>query len=58
MNFGQAIKSGFNNYVNFSGRAPRSEYWYWTLFGLIVAIISTALPAPLELPARSELSVS
>ena len=32
MNFGQAISSGFSNYVNFSGRAVRSEYWYWVLF--------------------------
>ena len=32
MNFGQAISSGFSNYVNFSDRACRSEYWYWFLF--------------------------
>jgi uncharacterized membrane protein YhaH (DUF805 family) len=32
MNFFEAISSGFRNYVNFSGRAIRSEYWYWTLF--------------------------
>ena len=32
MNFGQAISNGFSNYVTFSGRAIRSEYWYWTLF--------------------------
>jgi uncharacterized membrane protein YhaH (DUF805 family) len=29
MNFTQAISSGFSNYVNFAGRAIRSEYWYW-----------------------------
>jgi uncharacterized membrane protein YhaH (DUF805 family) len=32
MNFPQAIASGFRNYVNFSGRASRSEFWYWELF--------------------------
>jgi uncharacterized membrane protein YhaH (DUF805 family) len=32
MNFGQAVKSGFSHYVTFSGRAVRSEYWYWVLF--------------------------
>jgi uncharacterized membrane protein YhaH (DUF805 family) len=32
MGFWQAIVSGFSNYVSFSGRAVRSEYWYWTLF--------------------------
>ncbi len=35
MNFIQAIKSGFANYVNFSGRAIRSEYWLWFLFTVI-----------------------
>jgi uncharacterized membrane protein YhaH (DUF805 family) len=32
MNFPQAIASGFINYATFSGRAARSEYWYWALF--------------------------
>ena len=36
MNFLDAIKSGFSNYVNFSGRAIRSEYWYWTLFVFVL----------------------
>lgn len=30
------------NYANFSGRARRSEYWYFTLFNLF-AFISTAI---------------
>ena len=32
MGFVEAISSGFRNDVGFSGRAARSEYWYWTLF--------------------------
>ena len=32
MTFGQAISSGFSNYVNFSDRACRSEFWFWRLF--------------------------
>lgn len=36
MNFGQAVSSCFKNYSTFSGRAPRSEYWYWTLFVFLV----------------------
>ena len=32
MNFGQAVSSCFSNYVTLSGRASRSEYWYWCLF--------------------------
>jgi uncharacterized membrane protein YhaH (DUF805 family) len=43
MTFTQAIRSGFQNYVNFSGRAPRSEYWYWTLFSILMAIASALI---------------
>ena len=42
MSFVDAIKSGFANYVNFSDRACRSEYWFWVLFvvlGSLVAMI-------------------
>jgi uncharacterized membrane protein YhaH (DUF805 family) len=38
MNFAAAVRSGFNNYVTFSGRASRSEYWYWALFTVIASI--------------------
>jgi uncharacterized membrane protein YhaH (DUF805 family) len=38
MNFTEAIASGFNNYVNFAGRAIRSEFWYWTLFAALASL--------------------
>lgn len=38
MSFGEAIKSVFFKYGTFSGRACRSEYWYFFLFNLIAAI--------------------
>jgi uncharacterized membrane protein YhaH (DUF805 family) len=38
MTFTQAVSSGFQNYANFSGRAARSEYWYWTLFTFLASI--------------------
>ncbi|MGO6743539.1 DUF805 domain-containing protein [Rhizobium leguminosarum] len=38
MGFGQAIGSFFKNYVNFSGRASRSEFWFSTLFVVLVSI--------------------
>jgi uncharacterized membrane protein YhaH (DUF805 family) len=38
MNFWQAVRSVFSDYVKFSGRAVRSEYWYWSLFVSIVAL--------------------
>jgi uncharacterized membrane protein YhaH (DUF805 family) len=43
MDFSEAIKSGFHNYVNFSGRAARSEYWYWQLFFCLVGIASALI---------------
>ncbi|MBX4929053.1 DUF805 domain-containing protein [Rhizobium binae] len=39
MDFGQAIASFFKNYVNFSGRASRSEFWYSFLFAFLVSIV-------------------
>ena len=41
MNFQIAIRSGFNNYANFKGRATRAEYWWWALFSLIVQIVTS-----------------
>jgi uncharacterized membrane protein YhaH (DUF805 family) len=38
MGFIDAISAGFRNYVNFSSRASRSEYWYWVLFTVLLAI--------------------
>lgn len=32
MSFGQAIKTCFRKYFVISGRAPRSEFWWFTLF--------------------------
>ncbi len=40
MNFTEAITSGFQNYVNFRGRAARSEFWWWTLFAIIASIVA------------------
>jgi uncharacterized membrane protein YhaH (DUF805 family) len=38
MGFTEAISAGFRNYVNFSGRATRSEFWYWVLFAVLASI--------------------
>jgi uncharacterized membrane protein YhaH (DUF805 family) len=43
VDFAQAVKSGFRNYATFGGRASRSEYWYWVLFSVIVAIVTAAI---------------
>ena len=43
MNFGEAISSGFNRYVDFEGRSSRAEYWWWTLFAILVNIAATVI---------------
>ena len=43
MDFTQAIAEGFRNYIKFSGRASRSEYWYWTLFCFLVGIVTSCM---------------
>jgi uncharacterized membrane protein YhaH (DUF805 family) len=40
MGFTAAIKTGFQKYIGFSGRAARSEYWYWVLFVILVQIVA------------------
>lgn len=39
MSFVDAIKSCFTQYVGFSGRARRSEYWYFCLFNILIGIV-------------------
>ena len=43
MGFGEAVSSVFSKYVGFSGRAPRSEYWYWLLFYCLVLIVAVLI---------------
>ena len=43
MSFADAIRSVFSQYVGFSGRARRSEFWYWTLFQIILGVIASIL---------------
>ena len=46
MGFGDAVRNALmNNYVNFNGRASRSEYWWFVLFTIIVNFIATAFPS-------------
>lgn len=37
--FGEAISVCFSNYATFSGRASRSEYWFFYLFTFLVGIV-------------------
>lgn len=43
MGFVDAVKSVFTHYVTFSGRARRSEYWYFYLFTILVSAAISVL---------------
>lgn len=36
MTFAQSISTCFSKYCTFSGRASRSEFWWWALFTFII----------------------
>ena len=41
--FSQAVSVSLRNYFTFSGRASRSEYWYFFLFTVLVGVITALL---------------
>ena len=42
MKFDQAVRSVFTKYATFTGRASRSEYWWWFLFYIIGTFVVSA----------------
>lgn len=38
-----AIKKGFRGYVVWNARSTRSEYWWWSLFAFIAAIVAAII---------------
>jgi uncharacterized membrane protein YhaH (DUF805 family) len=40
MNMQEAVRSVLSQYSNFSGRARRSEFWFWTLAVFIVSVVA------------------
>jgi uncharacterized membrane protein YhaH (DUF805 family) len=43
MSFLDAVKTAFQKYATFTGRARRSEYWYWTLFVVLASLCMSIL---------------
>lgn len=41
--FVSAIKKGFRGYVVWNARSTRSEYWWWTLFVTIIALVASII---------------
>ena len=49
MNMIEAVKSVLTQYFGFSGRARRSEYWFWILATILVGIVVAIVEALLGL---------
>ena len=49
-----AVKHVFSNYAVFSGRARRSEYWYFVLFSMIVSAVLSRIgkEVPMEVAGQ------
>lgn len=46
MTFSDSVKTCFSKYATFSGRASRSEYWWFWVFNVLVsACLALVLPA-------------
>ena len=43
MSFIDAVSTCFRKYVGFQGRAQRAEYWYFTLFLIIISVIASII---------------
>jgi uncharacterized membrane protein YhaH (DUF805 family) len=50
MSFMQAVKSVLTNYVGFSGRARRSEFWWYVLFNVLVSIVAAIIGGMIKFP--------
>jgi uncharacterized membrane protein YhaH (DUF805 family) len=48
MSFGDAVRSVLTQYTGFSGRARRSEYWYFFLFSFLVSIVASLIDTALH----------
>jgi len=46
-----AVTTCFQKYVDFQGRARRSEFWWWILFVIIVEIVARILDGFVDPPA-------
>jgi uncharacterized membrane protein YhaH (DUF805 family) len=45
MGFAEAVSSVLSNYATFSGRARRSEFWYWLLAVMVIGLAFALLAA-------------
>ena len=51
MNFPQSVSICFKKYLDFKGRASRSEFWYFFLFSFIASVVAGGLIGVLTRPS-------
>ena len=57
MTFTQAVPLVLKSYATFSGRARRSEYWWFYLFTLLVGIATSVIDAVLNAAFNNEIEI-
>ena len=55
MTFGEAVRSGFDHYATFDGRASRPAFWWWVLFAFLVGIAANLIDLAIDAPVLSGL---
>jgi uncharacterized membrane protein YhaH (DUF805 family) len=58
MTFTQAVRSALTSYATFSGRARRSEYWWFYLFTLLVGVATSLIDALLNAAFNNEIGIA
>ncbi len=59
MGFGESIRHNFTHYVDFAGRAQRSQFWWWYLFLIIMQVVLSTADSAFGLQmGRSETDVT
>lgn len=58
MGFTEAVRSCLSKYADFSGRAPRSEYWFFSLFFFLVAIAVILIGVAIGAATRMEVGMT
>ena len=58
MTLSESVRTCLRRYATFSGRAPRSEYWWFALFVLLVSLVLSIVDAALFGTGTAEVDAS
>jgi uncharacterized membrane protein YhaH (DUF805 family) len=58
LSFGDAIKTCFNKYVDFEGRACRAEFWWWMLFGALAGFAANVCGLTVDAAGNTQVFTS